>query len=164
MKITPKSISLTIVLTCIILSAIIGTGIAFADTIYQQLNTGWNYIGGTQDEWTGSTGYSYDVDCWEWMNSDKTRVDFDSIHYDNGSSDATYPTYADTYVYDEYGYDVQYYFTFNAYRIDGINRTCDPSPDFSMDNLSSSNNTIFVQQLVNYLGSTFSDYVITTSQ
>ena len=159
-----RIITTLLIITCVILGSLIGSGIALADEIFYYLEIGWNDIYGTQDEWTGSTGWSYDVHCREWMNYTQTRVDFDYIHYYNGSSDATYPTYLDTYVYDKYGYDVQYYFTFNAYRIDGINRTCDPLVDFTMDELSSSNNLVFVQQLVSYLGFTFSDYVITFAQ
>jgi hypothetical protein len=137
-----------------------GGGIAIAASFYQGLNVGWNYISNTQSD---PPHWTYSVDAWEWVNSSKTMVGFDSIHYYNGqgASNPYIPKFQETLVYDGYYNDVVTYWNFNGWLIQDINRTCDPSPDFIMDNISSSNPYALVQQYVEYGPSRTSDYVVT---
>ena len=155
---TPKFKFMVLLLAVVICGVLIGTGSAMA-SIYQGLSVGWNYIGGSQSD---PPHWSYNVDAWEWLKSDKTRVDFDRIRYYNGqgASNPYRPYFQETLVYDQHYNDVATYWDFNLCYIQGINRTCNPDPDFVMDTISSSNSVIVIQQYIKYV-SRSSDDVIT---
>jgi len=148
-----------LLLTSIISGSLLGVGVVLAHDTWQELNVGWNYIYGYQDE---SPAWSYELDAWEWLKSDKTRVDFDSVHYYDGEGHEAYdPYFNELIVFDQDYNDWTTYWTFNGWDIEGINRTCDPSPNFIMDTISSSNEYVILQQYVTYGAGRFSDYVIT---
>ncbi|OGO39902.1 MAG: hypothetical protein A2147_05810 [Chloroflexi bacterium RBG_16_57_8] len=136
-----------LLLASILAGTLLGSGLALAD-LYFELSVGWNYLGGTQ---CNGAQWSWDEDMWEWMSSDRSRVDFDSAHYYNGQSNRWDTIFGDTWIYDKLGRDVyNCEWAFSGWHIQGINRTADLDPDFSMDELDATCDTVYVYQYVYY--------------
>jgi hypothetical protein len=148
---------IVLLLVSILTGSLLGSMAVLAD-VTQVLSVGWNTISGTQDN---SPAWSYNVSAREYMNAAKTEVDFDYAYYYNGDGDPTYnPYFQETLVYDQYFNDWTTYYTFNSAYVEGINRTCDPSPNFVMDTMSASNPYAILQQYVKYGAGRYSDYII----
>lgn len=140
-----------ILVISIILGVMLGSGIALAEPmLWFDLDIGWNYLDGELTDW----GYGFSTSHWEWMNSSRTRVDLDDTRHWDGWDDPPWTAkYGILWVYDEYGYDTKDFWYFSGFNLEGNDLYYDTN--WTMDQLSSSNNYVYTQQLINY-GSKYS--------
>jgi hypothetical protein len=148
---------ITLVIISILLGLIVGSGAVLADDDYFNLSAGWNYLSGTHSD----DGWGYDFAHWEWMSSDRTRVDLDDTCYTDGWDTPPWTAkFNKLMVYDAYGRDWHDFYDFMNLEVEDCDYYNDTA--FTMDELDEDDYAVVCQQMIKY-GSTFSDNVIAST-
>jgi hypothetical protein len=138
---------------------LLGSSVALAYDHFQALTPGsWVTLSGWMDE---TPAWSYNASHYEYLNAAKTQAEITDTCYWNGYGDQYNPIFYPLYMYDEYGYDSTCFLDYWGLYVNNVSYVWKDT-NWTMDQLSSANNNVVCQQMVRYLGYTYSDHVVGT--